>query len=50
MMQDNISPPSREEHKESQRSCDDGSFLVRENPVSKLIVDCAFKVHTAIGP
>lgn len=49
-MQDNISPPSREGHKKSQRSCDDGSFLVRENPVSKLIVDCAFKVHTAIGP
>ena len=49
-MQDNVSPPSREGHKESQRGCDDGVFLVRENPVSKVIVDCAFKVHTAIGP
>lgn len=45
-----LSPQSHEEHKESQRSALEIARFERENAVSKLIVDCAFKVHTTIGP
>jgi GxxExxY protein len=37
-------PQSHKGHEESQRGFE------KENPVSKLIVDCAFKVHSTIGP
>lgn len=45
-----ISPQSREGHKESQRGRGSIPDLMKENPISKQVVDCAFKVHTAIGP
>ena len=44
-----FSPQSLKGHEEAQ-SVFDISDLSRENPVSKQIVDCAFKVHTGIGP
>ncbi len=45
-----ISPQRLKDHKESQRKFSNVSSLERENPVSKVIVDCAFKVHTTLGP
>ena len=49
-MKESYSPQSHKEHKESQSYSELSSYLIRENPLSKMIVDCAFKVHSAIGP
>ena len=49
-MNSSFSPQSHEGHEESQRMDFKVSNFKRENPVSKQIVDCAFKVHTTIGP
>ncbi|MCB1782465.1 MAG: GxxExxY protein [Alphaproteobacteria bacterium] len=43
-------PQSHNEHEEPQRDVFRSSKLEKENPVSKEIVDCAFKIHTSIGP
>lgn len=42
-----FSPQSHEGHKESQSV---SPLRMRENEIAKMIVDCAFKVHTALGP
>lgn len=44
-----FSPQSHEAHEASQSSLKPDVFA-KENPVSKQIVDCAFKIHKALGP
>ncbi len=49
-MKESYSPQRHEEHKESQSSFVSDQNLEKQNPISKIIVDCAFKVHSTIGP
>ena len=42
----NFSPQSHQDHKDTQSSI---VKFEKENPTSKVIVDCAFKVHKTIG-
>ena len=46
----NFSPQSHKEHEETQSLPAAASRLLKENPISKEIVDCAFKIHKNIGP
>jgi len=45
-----FSPQSHRDHGESQSKIVEISNLDKENEISGIIVDCAFKVHTSIGP
>lgn len=45
-----FSPQRHEEHKGAQRTLRPGAIPERENNVSKVIVDCAFKIHKTLGP
>lgn len=44
-----ISPQRHEDHKVTQSNFKKRSNLEKENAVSKIIVDCAFKIHSSIG-
>ena len=46
----NTSPQSHKEHEGSQSFSAETAMFERENPVSRQIVDCAFKVHKTLGP
>lgn len=47
---ENLLPQRHKGHEESQSQRDKNVPLLKENPVSKMIVDCAFKIHSTIGP
>ncbi len=44
-----FSPQSHEEHKVAQSSSPGRGEWERENPVSRVVVDCAFRVHKTLG-
>ena len=46
----NFSPQSHEVHKGTQSSSAEEMIFEKENPLSRQIVDCAFKIHKALGP
>ena len=49
-MDNYLLPQSHKGHKESQRFSVNNDNLDKENMLSKMIVDCAYKVHTTLGP